>query len=82
MRVARRELLRTELARVHKRAGKMPRLHVRLEVALRGARLQTEAAAKHARPQRFDVVVKSVQVRAYKTEGYRSKCKAKIKIFQ
>ncbi len=64
VRVARGELFRAVLARVHEGSGKMPRFNMRLEVALGGARLHTEAAAKQARSQRFYVDVKSVQVRA------------------
>ena len=64
VRVARVELLRAVLARVHEGAGKMPRLNMRLEVTLGVARLHTEAAAKQARSQRFYVDVKSVQVGA------------------
>ncbi len=64
VRVARGELLRAVLARVNKRSGKMPRFNMCFEVALRGARLHTEAAAKQARPQRFYVDIKSVQVGA------------------
>jgi hypothetical protein len=64
VRVARVELLRAVLARVHEGAGKMPRLNMRLQIALGSARLHTEAAAKQARSQRFYVDVKSVQVGA------------------
>ena len=65
VRVARGELLRAVFARVDVGAGEVARLHVGLEVALGAAHFQADAAPKTARPQRFDVGVKSVQVAAY-----------------